>query len=139
MRHSYLHWASHTMAGPRAGCSSKQPEMAVLLSFLVSLSPHGMSPTNAGSPSGQTVPARSTSWLRSSSGRELGMSKALDITKGLATTLSFSRIPAAIGLNSATEPKEPNESWQEPMRAPVRGAWLGPALFCLSRSWDRGG
>ena len=62
-----------------------------------------------GSPSGQTVPARSTGWLRSSSGRVLGMSKGLGIMKGRATTPSFSRIPVAIGWKSAIEPKEPDE------------------------------
>src|SRR5690348_4851005 len=47
-------------------------ERTVRRSFLASRSRHGMSPTNAGSPSGRTVRARSTGWLRSSSGRALG-------------------------------------------------------------------
>ncbi len=91
-----------------SGYSSKQPGRTVRLSFLVSPSHHGIQPMNAGSPSGQTVRARSTAWLRSSSGPELGMSKVLGITKDRATMRSFSRIPVAIGWKSAIEPKEPD-------------------------------
>ena len=49
----------------------------------------------------ETVRARSTGWLRLSSGQALGMSKAPAITRGQATMRSFSRIPAAIGWKSA--------------------------------------
>ena len=63
-----------------------------------------MWPTNAGSPSGQTVLTRSTDWPRLSSGLEAGMWKAPGIMKDLAITLSFLKIPAAIVWKSAIEP-----------------------------------
>jgi len=66
-------------------------------------------PMNAGLPSGQTVRAKSTGWLRLSSGQALGMSKALDTMKGRAITRSFSRIPAAIGWKFAIERKAHDE------------------------------
>ena len=89
------------------------PERMVRLSFLVSPSRRGISPTSAGSPSGRRVPARSIGWLRSSSGQELGTSKVPDTMKGMATMPSFLRTSVAIVWKSAIAPKVPDETRQE--------------------------